>query len=69
MKPKSTRKVKQLPEIEYYDIPLSLVFKHYIKTALVHHDWEVIAVDPSNNKVVVRRFNYDHQPERRRATG
>ncbi len=41
---------------EYFEAYLSLLIKHFIKTAMNKHDWEVIAVDVEKDKVILKRW-------------
>lgn len=46
---------------EYFKVFLSSIIRHYVECALKYHDWEVIAIDPLKDAVVLRRYIDDSE--------
>ena len=46
-----------MPSDEYTYLKLSAIISRYIDIALKEKDWEIIAVDPDRDVVVLKRFN------------
>lgn len=46
-------------EVDYHEVSITYLIRFYIENALIEKTWEAVAIDPSNDRVVLKIYNYN----------